>query len=450
MKTKIVCTLGPATASYEAIENLMVQGMDVARLNFSHGDHKFHSQMVEWIRKAASKLNKTVAILQDLQGPKIRVGRITPRQLVKDQVVRIVYGLEDQSPELPVDYKPLHEIKVGQRILLDDGLIAMEVITAEPHFLEAKVTMPGTITSRKGVNFPESQLSIPAMTEKDIQDVIFGVTLKLDFVALSFVRLGSDIQELRTLLDSLNSKPQIVSKIEMLKAMDNLDEICEHSDAIMVARGDLGVECGFPLVAPFQKRIVDVARAHGKPVIMATQMMESMRDALIPTQAEIADITHAVTLECDATMLSAESASGKYPGESVQTMRKILDLAQSTFLKENSIQKASQSSFASAAIHLAEDIKASAFITLDEHHALPYHLAYQRPSLPIYALCDSKEWERKFCLVKGVIPLSYTNQDQSTDSVSHHLKALGHLKSGDKVVILSHHSAQNMSVHYVA
>ena len=445
--TKIVCTLGPASSSKETISELMDAGLDIARLNFSHGEHETHAQNIAWIRELSKTKGKAVAILQDLQGPKIRTGKLKGGSMTIHKGQRLVlrYGVDQTDDTLPIDYRELaKDTHVGAQILLDDGLMAMKVIDIRGTDVEVEVIHGGLLKSRKGVNFPDSDLSIPSTTEKDTRDLLFGVSQNVDFIALSFVRRPEDVLKLKSMIRALGADTPVVSKIEMLLAVQNIDAICQVSDAIMVARGDLGVECGFANVAAYQKIIVKAARKAGKPVIVATQMLDSMIDNRRPTKAEISDVANAVFDLADATMLSGESASGRHPIHVVQTMRHILDTVDNSgFLVQETEEigvsnTSSPEIFAKTATEVARKCKASAIVCLTLSGRVAALVAKHRPHIPIVALSPRPDVIRRLSLVRGVHGIQnsmFFDTDEAIAGVGKLLAAEGLVKPGDLIVI---------------
>ncbi|MCA2958608.1 MAG: pyruvate kinase [Silvanigrellales bacterium] len=447
--TKIVCTLGPASSNREMLERLIDAGLDVARLNFSHGDHETHAQNIRWIREIAKEKGKAVAILQDLQGPKIRTGKLRGGgvTLVRGQRLILRYGVDQVDDALPIDYRELaKDTHVGAKILLDDGLMAMKVTDIRGSDVEVEVVHGGLLKPRKGVNFPDSSLSIPSTTEKDTRDLLFGVSQGVDYVALSFVRRPDDVMKLKSMLRALGADTPVVSKIEMLEAVDNIDAICDVSDAIMVARGDLGVECGFANVAAYQKIIVAAARKKGKPVIVATQMLDSMIENRRPTKAEVCDVANAVFDLADATMLSGETASGRHPELVVRTMRELLDgVDRSGLLSKESLQVANREGvadspeiFARTAAELATRTNAAAIVCLSLSGNVARLVSKHRPLVPIIALSPRPDVIRRLSLVRGVRGLQNTmffDTDECISDVGRVLAKQGLVKPGELIVI---------------
>lgn len=444
--TKIVCTIGPASSSPKMIADFIDAGMNVARLNFSHGDHPVHAQNIQWIREISAKKHQPVAILQDLQGPKIRTGKLLGGSitLVAGQKLILRYGAEQTEHNIiPIDFENLaSDISVGKRILLDDGLLGMNVVDIQGTDVHCEVTHGGVLKSRKGVNFPHCKLSIPATTEKDIKDLHFGLEQGVDYIALSFVQTAEDIQQLRNTIHSLGHNTPIISKIEMMSAIENIDEICAVSDGIMVARGDLGVECGFAHVASFQKQIIEAALKAGKPIIVATQMLDSMITSRRPTKAEICDVSNAVFDHADATMLSGESASGDYPLLAVRTMRDILDrVDNSGTVKPLNLPLhhniTTTELFAHTTVELANKINATAILSLTLTGHMVQLLAKYRPNAPIVAFSTNQETVRRLSLYRGVwsVSANFTDTEKVFNEIVAFLVARNYVKKGDILLI---------------
>jgi len=325
-RTKIVCTIGPATCNTDQIRRLIIAGMDVARLNFSHGDHDSHGESIHLIRRISRDLEKEIGILQDLGGPKIRIGELPDKERelrTGEKVVLSAEGALDPSI-IPVNYPYIVEdVAVGDRILLADGLVELKVQEKKVNTVVCEVVLGGIVQSHKGINLPTSNIRTPAFTEKDRDDLVFGLEQGVDFVALSFVRHEKDLEPVREILDQKADRPLFIAKIEKGQAIQRLEEILARVDGVMVARGDLGVETALEEVPITQKRIIRWARQSGKPVITATQMLRSMLSSPRPTRAEATDVANAILDGTDALMLSEETAMGSYPIESVEIMDRI-------------------------------------------------------------------------------------------------------------------------------
>jgi len=416
-KTKIVCTIGPASESLEMMKKLIEAGMNVARLNFSHGDFEEHGNRIKNIRQACKELGKTVAILLDTKGPEIRIGKLKeePIELVENEYLTLtteeILGDKDR---IHVTYKDLpNDVSVGSTILIDDGLIGLTVVEVQGTEIKCRIVNGGQIKGRKGVNVPGVKISLPGITEKDAADIVFGIEQGIDFIAASFVRKASDVLEIRELLEKHNaSHIQIISKIENQEGVDNLDEILEVSDGLMVARGDLGVEIPAEDVPLVQKRMIEKCNLVGKPVITATQMLDSMQRNPRPTRAEASDVANAIFDGTDAIMLSGETAAGKYPVESVRTMARIAERTEAALnyrelfqrlskAQEVSVTEAISQSVAKSAL----DLHANAIITATESGYTARMVSKYRPQAPIIAVTPNEDVMRRMCLNWGVLPV---------------------------------------------
>lgn len=449
-KSKIVCTIGPASESLENIKKLILAGMNVARLNFSHGDYEEHGNRIKTIRQAAKELNKTVAILLDTKGPEIRTGKleVEPIELVQDEYLTLTTEeiLGDQN-RISITYADLPgDVQVGSTILIDDGLIGLTVVDIQGTEIKTRIVNGGTIKSKKGVNVPGVSISLPGITEKDTNDIIFGIEQDIDFIAASFVRKASDVLEIRSLLEKHNaSHIQIISKIENQEGMDNLDEILEVSDGLMVARGDLGVEIPAEDVPLAQKEMIRKCNIAGKPVITATQMLDSMQRNPRPTRAEASDVANAIFDGTDAIMLSGETAAGKYPVESVLTMSRIAEKAESAlnhreiFMKQQIAQETTVTEAISQSVAIsALDLNAKAIIssTVTGHTARV--VSKYRPKSPIIAVTTQERTMRQLSLSWGVTPVygqEATSTDELLETALQGGKNSGLVKGGDLVVI---------------
>ena len=443
-KTKIVCTLGPASHSEEMVGKLIDAGMSIARLNFSHGTHEFHAENIRTIRKVCAQKNKFVAILQDLQGPKIRVGQLLGETitLIKGNKYTLVYGTQTKADEIPVDHKAFDtDISPHQTILLDDGLMEMIVESVSSGRAICRVIHGGILKQRKGVNFPGCQLSIPATTEKDLKDVLFGIKNQVDYVALSFVQHPKDVTELRSYMETNGGYIPIISKIEMMHAIKNIKEICSVSDGIMVARGDMGVECGFSKVAFYQKLVVDTAKSVGKPVIVATQMLDSMIQNPTPTISEVCDVGNAACEEVDATMLSGESASGAYPEDSVKTMRKILDETdkQITYTPlQKQTHTNSDGAFAECVAQISGSSPIKYIICITMTGRFVKEVSKKHPQIPIIAFSPDEKVIRSLALYRGVTGFKKELKHDTTsffNEIISDLKSKKVLNDGDLILM---------------
>jgi len=416
-KTKIVCTIGPASESLEMMKKLIEAGMNVARLNFSHGDFEEHGNRIKNIRQASKELGKTVAILLDTKGPEIRIGKLKeePIELVENEYLTLtteeILGDKDR---IHVTYKNLpNDVKVGSTILIDDGLIGLTVVDIQGTEIRCRIVNGGQIKGRKGVNVPGVKISLPGITDKDAADIVFGIEQGIDFIAASFVRKASDVLEIRELLEKHNaSHIQIISKIENQEGVDNLDEILEVSDGLMVARGDLGVEIPAEEVPLVQKRMIEKCNLVGKPVITATQMLDSMQRNPRPTRAEASDVANAIFDGTDAIMLSGETAAGKYPVESVRTMARIAERTEAAlnyreiFHRLSNAQEISVTEAISQAVaKSALDLNANAIITATESGYTARMVSKYRPKAPIIAVTPNEDVMRRMALNWGVLPV---------------------------------------------
>ena len=472
-RSKIVCTLGPSIQTEEALSDLILAGMDVARINFSHGAHEQHKIWADWIRNASNKLNIPVAILGDLQGPKIRTGKIStdPKEMNSQfnslplRVGQSLFfrGLDsgeakksgDGSKKNPItiSYPRLAvDLKIADIVLFDDGLVRMKVTETFPteNLVQLTVEHGKTLGENKGVNMPGAKLSTLGITEKDWGDIQFALDHNFDFLALSFVRSAREVKSLKNFLTSRGSSAQVISKIEKAEALENLDEILFQSDGLMVARGDLGVEIGNDKVPLVQKDIIRRSRLSGKPVITATQMLMSMVSSPTPTRAEASDVANAVLDGSDALMLSNETASGDFPLESVRTMHNIILGAEGIQPGQFGVKDTRNSFFSgetipiseaieAAATSLARSIGAKALACLTRSGQAARQLAKYRPPVPIFAFAENPKVRAQLCLCWGVSVVPWkevTAQDYTLfDELVSELGRLGFLSDGDSSVL---------------
>jgi pyruvate kinase len=410
-RTKIVCTLGPASSSREALRSLMEAGLNVARINFSHSTHAQHAATIALVREVADELGRPVAILGDLQGPRIRIGDLAaPMDLADGTDVTLAPEGAAQGREIPVTYEMLAEdVHVGDRILINDGLLELVVLDVHKPRVHARVLHGGALTSHKGINLPGVQVSAPSITEKDREDIVFAAEQKLDYLALSFVRRGEDIAELRTLIPK---EMLVVAKIEKDSALENIEAIVRASDGVMVARGDLGVELPFEEVPYAQKRIIALANRLGRPVITATQMLESMITHPRPTRAEASDVANAILDGTDAVMLSAETAAGQYPRLAVEAMSRIIAEIESKpqhwrrrdDRRRNEKAVGTEFAIAAASAAAVEMLNAPVLMVVTKSGFTARIVASERPRVPILCLTDSPRTYRQLSLVWGVVP----------------------------------------------
>ena len=447
-KTRIVCTIGPATNSPEMMVKLIYEGMDVARLNFSHGNRDEHRRTIRTLRSVSSQTGKEIGILQDLGGPKIRLGQLNgrKRRLKPGEIIRLVPGEHAEEDAIPVNYPDLiRDIEEGNPILLADGTVQLTVLEKKGMSAVCEVVVGGVIYSRKGVNLPLSKLSVPAFTEKDRGDLMVGIEEKVDFVALSFIRSLEDIRDARNIISQAAYDPMLVAKIEKPQAVENFEEILSAVDAVMVARGDLGVEMPLEEVPMIQKKIIRSTRQAGKPVITATQMLGSMLESPRPTRAEATDVANAILDGTDALMLSDETAMGAYPVEAVSTLDRIARttepyLNDEAFLGEkvSGMLQTTPAGISRAACLLALDLKAAAIVAATSSGNTARLVARFRSCAPVMALTDSVETQRQLSLSWGVIPHlvnSFVDTDQMFASARCWAIEKGVAKPGDCIII---------------
>jgi pyruvate kinase len=443
-RTKIVCTLGPASSERDAICSLVKAGMNVARLNFSHGTHEQHAARIQTIRGVADELKTPLAILGDLQGPRIRIGDL-PGTLEVEEGSDVVLAPEGgaHAGEIPVSYENLAaDVHVGDRVLVADGLIELVVLDVHRPRVTARVLHGGPLSSHKGINLPGVQVSVPSLTEKDREDVGFAVDQGLDYLALSFVRRAADIAELREMIPK---QLLVVAKVEKDVALNNIESIVRASDAVMVARGDLGVELPFEEVPFAQKRIITLSNRFGRPVITATQMLESMITNPRPTRAEASDVANAILDGTDAVMLSAETATGQYPRLAVEAMARIIleiESHPSSRREDRAMPRdgsvSTEQAIAAAASAAVRMLAAPAIIVFTKSGATARVIASHRPNVPILVLTDVDRTYRQLALVWGVIPELVPHCDTYDDMLESALKAVerrGLARPGDRVVV---------------
>jgi pyruvate kinase len=454
-KAKIVATIGPASESQEVLEKLILAGMNVARLNFSHGTHHDHAERIARIRRVSEKLGLPVGILQDLQGPKIRVGELPePVQLSEGEEI-ILYTTGTAKPEnghktIPVDFRQLFDsVRTSDKLLLDDGRLALEVVSVKDHnALTAKVLVGGSLSSHKGINLPGVRLRIAGFTEKDEADLAFGIAQGVDAVAISFVRSADDVKKVQYAMERFsNGKrlPLLIAKLEKPEALDNLNAILEVVDGVMVARGDLGVELPPERVPVQQKHIIRVTNHRAKLVITATQMLESMITNPLPTRAEASDVANAVFDGTDAVMLSAETASGKYPVEAVQMMSRIVCEAETHFMEwgmeqqVHGLEHSDAASMARAAQVLANDENVTAVACFTMQGETAWLISKIRPRVPIMAFTPEQLTCGRLAFLWGVRPHLVPFVNSLDEMIQHVDTALMHsdvVQSGDQVVLI--------------
>ncbi|HKZ37360.1 MAG TPA: pyruvate kinase [Chryseolinea sp.] len=449
-KTKIVATVGPASNSKEMLRALIKEGVDVFRLNFSHGTHQDHLKVINYVRELNKEMGTQICLLQDLQGPKIRVNEMEPDITIErgQELIITTKEIIGNNKIVSTSYETLpKDVKVGDMILIDDGKIELKVKEIRDDDVLTEVVYGGLLKSRKGINLPFTKVSAPSLTEKDLKDLEFGILNDVDWIALSFVRKAFDIQSMRAIIDSHKSPARIVAKIEKPEALSNIDEIIAETDAVMVARGDLGVEIWMEEVPMVQKMLVEKCNKAGKPVIVATQMMESMIENPRPTRAETNDVANAVMDGADALMLSAETAAGKYPLEVIRSMVRTVasveknpkiyyhfrevDPNSPTYLHDN---------FVLAACKLAKDVGAKAIVGMTQSGYTAYQSSAYRPNANVFVFTSNASLLNKINLVWGSQAYYYdkTNStDETMADVETTLKRDGHVKSGDIIIVLA-------------
>ena len=452
-KTKIVATLGPATASDEIIEKMILAGVNVFRINFSHADYKDVSDRIKMIRRVDKKLNVNTAILGDLQGPKLRVGKIEGGAFVNpgDKVLFSTdTPFEGNAQKAYMNYQNFpKDVSQGERILLDDGKLIFEVTsTNKKNEVEAVVIQGGAFKSNKGVNLPNTKISLPALTEKDIKDAKFIFTEDIDWIALSFVRFSQDLIDLQDLMKKhCDRRIPIISKIEKPEAIENIDKIIAYSDGLMVARGDLGVEIPAQEVPLIQKRLVLLAKKARIPIIIATQMMETMIDSLTPTRAEVNDVANSVMDGADAVMLSGETSVGKYPVEVINTMANILTTVENSELIEVPQEPPTirtkrfiTKSICYHAAHLANDINARAICTLTNSGYTAYQISAWRPKAHVLVFTSNRQILNQLNLLWGVKAFYYSNlnsTDKTVEEINQIALEKGYIEKEDMLVNLT-------------
>ena len=423
--TKIVATIGPASRNAETLERMIDAGLNVVRMNFSHGNPEDHRETVQMVRALAAQKGVSIGILQDLQGPKIRVARFKEGAVTLTPGQTFTITMEDVEGDenrVGTTYKDLaRDVRPGMALLLDDGNMALEVVEVRGPEVVTKVTIGGVLKNNKGINVPEADLTVPALSAKDIEDLIFGAELGVDWVALSFVRSRDDMLLARHYLAREKSSAKLMAKIEKPQAVDRFDEILKESDGIMVARGDLGVEMAPEKVPTIQKRLIRACREAGKPVITATQMLESMIQNPRPTRAEASDVANAIFDGTDAVMLSAESAAGLYPVESVRMMDRIAREAEAA--PEYELMQAqtldtelSQDAIAQSACNIAVRLRAAAIVSFTATGGAALRVARNRPKVAILALTPYEPIRNQLALSWGVVPL-LSEDPRSTDDM---------------------------------
>jgi pyruvate kinase len=446
-RAKIVCTLGPATSSYEAIRGLVEAGMDVARLNFSHGTYEQHAEAYRRVRQASDETGRGVGVLIDLQGPKIRLGTFAggPVTWATGETVTITTDdVAGDHDRVSTTYDGLAgDVSVGDRLLVDDGRLGLRVVDVDGPDVRLLVTEGGAVSNNKGLSLPGIGVSVPALSDKDEEDLRFGLTLRADMVALSFVRTADDIRRVHEIMDEMGVRLPVLAKIEKPQAVDNLEEIVDAFDGLMVARGDLGVEMPLERVPLVQKRAVQAAREQAKPVIVATQMLESMIEASRPTRAEASDVANAVLDGADAVMLSGETSVGKYPVQAVATMARIISAAEEDLGRVPRVQAEPTTisgAIARSAAVVGRTVGASALVAFTQSGATARLLAEHRSPIPLLAFTPVPEVRSQLTLTWGVetflVP-SVQHTDDMVRQVDTAMLELGRMQPGEYVTIVA-------------
>ena len=448
-KTKIVATLGPACSNKSVLKDMIMEGLNVCRLNFSHGSYDDHANSIKMIREINDELGLNVAILADLQGPKIRTNEMENNGVlleVGNEIKIITDKVLGNAVRFSINYQKLpQDVSPGEKILLDDGKIMLEVITTNGKTeITCKIVQGGILSSKKGVNFPNTKISLPSLTEKDQLDLDFALDHEVDWIGLSFVRSARDIIELKHRIAARGAKAKVIAKIEKPEALENIDDIINESDGLMVARGDLGVEIPFQNVPLIQKMLISKCVRKAKPVIVATQMMESMINNMTPSRAEVNDVANAVLDGTDAVMLSGETSVGKYPIEVIRTMSNIIKemethngIYNKEELPERGLERFISDSICFNACRLSQRVEAKAIITMSFSGYTAYKIASQRPNAEIFIFTSNRSILTQLNLLWGVRAFYY-NKHISTDhtiaDIKYLMKNEGYLKQGDLVI----------------
>ena len=446
-RAKIVCTLGPATHSYEGVRGLVYAGMDVARLNFSHGAHAQHAEAYRWVREASDESGRGVGVLVDLQGPKIRLGTFADGPVMWATGETVVITTDDvpgTHDRVSTTYKGLaDDVSVDDRLLVDDGRVGLKVVAVDGPDVHLVVTEGGRVSNSKGLSLPGIGVSVPALSDKDEEDLRFALGLRADMVALSFVRNAIDIRRVHEIMDEMGTRLPVLAKIEKPQAVENLDEIVDAFDGLMVARGDLGVEMPLEKVPLVQKRAIQAAREKAKPVIVATQMLESMIGSSRPTRAEASDVANAVLDGTDALMLSGETSVGQYPVETVATMARIITAAEEELSRQPRVETEPTSisgAIARAAAQVGSTVGASALVAFTQSGTTARLLAEHRSPIPLLAFTPVADVRSQLTLTWGVetflVP-SVSHTDEMVRQVDHAMLSLGRMQPGEYVTIVA-------------
>jgi len=446
-RAKIVCTIGPATGSAAGVAQLVAAGMNVARLNMSHGDHELHGQYLRHIRQAAQDAGRPIGVLADLQGPKIRLGVFADGRAQLDAGARFVITTDDvpgTAQRASTTLKTLpQDVRPGDQILIDDGRVELRAVEVTATDVVAEVVVGGEVSDHKGINLPGVAVSVPAMSDKDEQDLRWALANGVDMVALSFVRTADDIAPVLAVMAEAGRTVPVIAKIEKPQALDNLDAIIDTFDAFMVARGDLGVELPLEDVPGAQRRIIDAARTWAKPVIVATQMLESMISAPRPTRAEASDVANAILDGADAVMLSGETAAGQYPAQAVAVMERIVSRTEERLDEIHELEwdpRTLSGVISMAAVDVAERMGAKYLAAFTISGDTPHRLARLRSRVPIVAFTPHMQTAQELTLCWGVesyVTPEYTSTDGMVESVQHGLTDMRLVQPGDRIVIVA-------------
>ena len=452
-RTKIVATIGPASRDRSVLQRLAEAGMDVARLNFSHGEHQDHLAVMKTVREIAARLDQPLALLQDLSGPKIRTGKLAGGQPVALRdgeriVITTDETIEGTERRISTTYDPLpRDVQPGDKILLDDGNLELRVVSTSEQEVACEILHGGTLRPNKGMNLPGVRLSTPALTEKDRRDLDFGIRQGVDYVALSFVRQAADVEEVKALVRSMGATTPVIAKIEKREAVDDLPQILDAADGVMVARGDLGVELSTEEVPTLQKRIIEMANGAGKVVITATQMLESMIEHARPTRAEASDVANAILDGTDGIMLSAETASGRFPVESVETMARIAGYTERHYGSLRSPSRVTGGtasmvarSLARVANTVAEELDCKLIVAFTESGSTARLVSSYRPRAPIAAVTFNEDTYRRLVLWWGIVPVKSqfaATTDEMIVAGEDLLKQRGLVRPGDTILMLA-------------
>ncbi|ABO50822.1 pyruvate kinase [Desulforamulus reducens MI-1] len=468
-RTKIVCTIGPASEDVETLKNMMLAGMNVARLNFSHGTHEDHAKRIAAIRQSADELNKNIAILLDTKGPEIRLKKFAQPPVILKQDQQFTLTTREVTGDntiVSVTYQDLpKDVKPGSRIAVADGLIEMVVESVEGPDVHCRVVNGGQLSNQKGVNLPGVNVNLPSITEKDIEDIRFGIEQRVDFIAASFIRKPGDVLAIRQILEEYDADIDIIAKIESRQGVENLTGIINVADGIMVARGDLGVEIPAEEVPVLQKTMIEMCNRAGKPVITATQMLESMTQNPRPTRAEASDVANAIFDGTDAIMLSGETAAGKYPVQTVETMARIAQRAELAVnfddlleIRGAAIQRTVTDGISQAVCSVARELGVTAIVTATASGHTARMISKYRPKVPVIAVTPRSNVLRKMALVWGVVPLLIEDVHGTDEMINISVEAAlasGHITAGDLIVITAgvpvgvHGTTNMMKVHTV-